>query len=364
MQADSTLHQRLRYDSVLESIQHAIMRAHRRRSLLELNNVGIAIVLCVFTMLGWGSWANTQKASDRTGWPFPLFYWDYVIGVLLFSLVAAGTVGLAGPGAFSALDALRHGTAASIAHAAISGILFNLANLLLVVAIDAAGIAIAFPLGIGLALVLGTAISYFQTPKGNPLLIGLGVLFILLAMLLSGIAHRRVEFSLGKRGSRGPVFAIIAGCLMGTFYPQLAKAIAPGSHTGVAAPGMLTPLAALLVFSFGVLASNVIVNSVLMKRHGIPYSRYFRGDVSKHFWGVLGGLIWMFALTCNILASSAAGPAISYALGQGATLIAALWGVFVWKEFSRAPSGTWRVVTMMLLSYALGLILIGSAMFA
>lgn len=326
-----------------------------------ITDIRLAIVLCLFTMLGWGSWANTQKACNSDTWPFPLFYWDVAIGVFLFSLLGAFGLQLASPTSVSMLSNLHESAAAPIAHAVASGVLFNVANLLLVIAIDATGLAIAFPLGIGLALIIGTIISYLQVPTGNPLLIGLGVLLILAAMLLSAVAHRRMGASRGMHGARGLVFAVVAGCLMGTFYPQLVKAISPGFQTGTIVPGTLIPSAALFVFSIGVLASNLIINTVFMKTQHVGYGQYCRGAAKTHLWGLLGGCIWMFAFTCNILASGVAGPAISYALGQGATLVAALWGIFVWKEFQAADARTWRVIILMLASYAFGLILIGLA---
>lgn len=313
-------------------------------------------------MLGWGSWANTQKLSDRDAWPFPLFYWDYAVGVFLFSLVIALTLGLGGE--FGAFANLAQAGRAPILHALVGGVLFNIANLLLVVAIDAAGLSVAFPVGIGLALVIGTVVNYFQTPKGNPLLIALGVAFILLAMILSARAHRKLRGKDPSMGVRGLVFAIIAGCLMGLFYPQLMRSISAGFNTGVIQPGQLSPYAALLIFSVGVLASNIFVNTIFMRANGIGYGRYFSGRAKVHLWGLLGGMIWMFALTCNVIASGVAGPAISYALGQGATLVAALWGVFVWREFRDAPAGTWPYVVLMLASYSVGLGLIGLATFS
>ena len=54
-----------------------------------VHSLPVAILFCVITMLGWGSWANTQKLAGKEKWPFQLFYWDYAIGVFLFSLVLA-----------------------------------------------------------------------------------------------------------------------------------------------------------------------------------------------------------------------------------------------------------------------------------
>ena len=332
--------------------------------MFSLANPGIAILLCVLTMIGWGSWANTQKFSERDRWPFPLFYWDYALGVFVFALCAALSLGLAGQSGITTIANFAQAARVPIFHAVASGILFNVANLLLVVAIDDAGMSVAFPIGIGLALVIGTIASYVQEPRGNPTLIAGGVFLVVLAMLFSAISYRKMQAKIAGKGVRGPLFAVIAGCLMGLFYPQLSGSISARFNTGSIAPGGLTPYTALLIFSVGVLVSNMVINTIFMRVNNIGYARYFSGGAKVHVWGLLGGVIWMGALTCNVIASGVSGPAISYALGQGATLVAALWGVFVWREFRNAPAGTWKYVAMTLLSYTLGLTLIGAATFA
>jgi glucose uptake protein len=294
-------------------------------------SLSIAILFCVITMLGWGSWANTQKLAGKEKWPFELFYWDYAIGVFLFSLLFA-TLG----GGFAILGAFA-------IPALISGTIFNLANILLVIAIDAAGMSVAFPVGIGLALVIGTVESYVEAPKGNPSLLFAGVALIVFAMIMSAAARQTV----GKNRVRGLIFSIIAGCIMGLFYPRLMRAIGPDK---------LTPYVALVFFGAGVLASNILVNSVFMKAGRLTYADYFRGSAKLHAIGILGGCIWMIALSLNVLAANVAGPAISYALGQGSTLVAAIWGVFVWRE-----KGAKLYTALMFIGYATGLILIGAA---
>jgi glucose uptake protein len=297
-----------------------------------VSSLPLAILFCVITMLGWGSWANTQKLAGKEKWPFELFYWDYAIGVFLFSLVFAAALG----GGFTVV-------AAATIPALISGAIFNLANLLLVVGIDAAGMSVAFPVGVGLALVIGTVESYVEEPKGNPSYLFAGVALIVFAMIMSGAARQTV----GKNRSRGLVFSAIAGCIMGFFYPQLMRAIGPGK---------LTPYVALVFFGAGVLASNFIVNTVFMRTGGVTYGDYFRGSAKLHLIGILGGCIWMLALCFNVIAADVAGHAISYALGQGATLIAAIWGVFIWRE-----KGNSLYTALMFIGYASGLILIGAA---
>jgi glucose uptake protein len=326
-----------------------------------VESLPVAIIFCVITMLGWGSWANTQKLAGKERWPFQLFYWDYAIGVCLFSIVFAHTLGSVGTAGMPARENLHAARWDFVIPALVSGALFNLSNILLVVGIDAAGMSVAFPVGVGLALVIGTVQSYLQTPKGNPVLLFLGIAGIVAAMLFSAAAHRRLPKSGARSPLRGLIYSAIAGCLMGLFYPQLMRAISPNFSHDPILPGMLTPYVALFVFGFGVLISNLVWNTVFMKTAHLNFADYFRGTLKLHLIGVLGGCIWMLALSFNVLASSVAGPAISYALGQGATLVAALWGVLIWREFKDAPSGTSKILGLMFASYVLGLFLIVEA---
>jgi glucose uptake protein len=326
-----------------------------------VNSLPVAIVFCVITMLGWGSWANTQKLAGKEKWPFPLFYWDYAIGVFLFSLLFAATFGSFGTASASALDNLRHIETTFVLPALLSGVLFNLSNLLLVAGIDSAGMSVAFPIGVGLALVIGTVESFLQTPKGDPALLFTGVALIVFAMIMSALAHKRLPQSGARNPLRGVVFSVVAGALMGFFYPQLMRAISPRFNSEPIVPGMLTPYVALVFFGAGVLASNFLWNTIFMRTGHLTYADYFRGSARLHSLGILGGFIWMIALSFNVIASSVAGPAVSYALGQGATLVAAIWGLFIWREFRAAPAGTNRYLGLMLAGYAIGLVLIGAA---
>ena len=308
---------------------------------MVVTSLPIAILFCVVTMLGWGSWANTQKLAGKEKWPFELFYWDYAIGVILFSILFAGALG----GGFTIV-------AAATIPALISGVIFNISNILLVVGIDAAGMSVAFPVGVGLALVIGTVESYLEAPKGNPSLLFAGVALIVFAMIMSAAAHNRLPQAGGKNRMRGLIFSVIAGCTMGLFYPQLMRAIGPDR---------LTPYVALVFFAVGVFASNFIVNTIFMKAGRVTYGDYFKGSAKLHSIGILGGCIWMVALCLNVVAAHVAGPAVSYALGQGATLIAAIWGVLIWRESQAAPKGTMLYIALMFIGYASGLILIGAA---
>ncbi len=326
-----------------------------------VNSLPVAIVFCVITMLGWGSWANTQKLAGKEKWPFQLFYWDYAIGVFLFSLVFAHTLGSFGTAGAPAKENMHAAAWGFVVPALISGVVFNLSNILLVVGIDAAGMSVAFPVGVGLALVIGTVESYLETPKGNAGLLFAGVGLIVFAMIMSALAHKRLPQSSARNPLRGVIYSAIAGALMGFFYPQLMRAISPNFNSAPILPGMLTPYVALMFFGAGVLASNVVWNTVFMRTGKLTYGDYFRGSARLHAIGILGGVIWMLALSFNVIASSVAGPAISYALGQGATLVAAIWGLFIWREFRAAPAGTNKFLVMMLAGYTVGLVLIGAA---
>jgi glucose uptake protein len=320
-----------------------------------------AIALCLITMIGWGSWANTQKLAGKEHWPFELYYWDYAIGVALAGLVFALTMGSVGSAGMGVIENLRSASSSAVMTAVESGALFNVANILLVVAIDAAGLALAFPVGVGLALVIGTVASYYQSPKGNPALLSTGVLLVVVAMIVSAVASSRVQRQRQNQTGRGVAFAFAAGCLMGFFYPHLMRSISPDFNSAPIQAGRLTPYTALLFFGVGLLLSNLIVNTWFMRSHQSTFSQYVRAKSRLHLLGILGGAIWMTALTTNVVASGVAGPAVSYALGQGATLVAALWGVFVWREFRGAPAGTRPLVATMLAGYAAGLFLIGKA---
>ena len=322
-----------------------------------IHHYGLAILFCIITMLCWGSWANTQKLAGKT-WRFELFYWDYVIGILLFSIISAFTLGSIGEQGRSFLDDLKQADTRNIISAVAGGVIFNAANILLGAAIAIAGMAVAFPVGIGLALVLGVLVNYFGAEKGNPFLIFTGVVLVAVAIILNAIAFKRASANSQKVSTKGIMISLLAGLLMSFFYRFVASAMDLQNFENPE-PGKMTPYTAVFIFSTGILVSNFLFNTILMKRplEGAPtsYAEYFRGRFSTHMVGVLGGLIWGMGNSFNLIAAGKAGPAISYGLGQGATLVAALWGVFIWKEFRNAPKGTNGLIAAMFLFFVAGL---------
>ena len=326
----------------------------------------VAVALCVITMLCWGSWANTQKLASKE-WRFQLFYWDYAIGVFLLALLLAFTLGSTGTGGRSFLADLQQADAKWLGSAFISGVIFNLSNILLVAAIDIAGMAVAFPVGVGLALCLGVITTYLSNKEGNAPMLGAGVVAIMIAILLDAIAYKRLSSGDKKTPVKGIVISIAAGLLMGFFYKYVVAAMGQiDPVTKVLEAGKLSPYTAVVLFSTGLLISNFLWNSIMMVKPftgaPVPFGDYFtKGNARLHLVGILGGMIWNTGMALSIIASTKAGGALSYGLGQGATMIGALWGVFIWKEFKGAPKGTNRLLGAMFLFYIIGLaILIAS----
>ncbi|MBA7521926.1 hypothetical protein ES705_14038 [subsurface metagenome] len=323
-----------------------------------IDNYFLSVVFCFATMLCWGSWANTQKLASKS-WGFPLFYWDYTLGIILLSLVFGLTMGSSGSSGESFLQSLAGASLNAIFLALLGGIIFNIANLLLVAAIDIAGMAIAFPVGIGVALVLGVIVNYVATPLGDPLLLFIGVALVVAAIVLDAIAYKKI--TKGSASSKGIVISLLAGVLMGFFYRFVAASMSE-DYT-IPTEGLLTPYSAVFIFSLGIFISNFLFNSFFMYKpvsgSKVTYVDYFKkGSPKLHLIGILGGSIWAVGFIFNMIAAGKAGFAISYGLGQGATLVAAIWGVFIWKEFKGAPKGTNRLIALMFLSFVIGLALI------
>lgn len=318
-----------------------------------------AVVFCVITMFCWGSWANTQKLARR-GWRFELFYWDYTIGVLLLALILGLTLGTHGAEGRPFLADIGQGSRSNVFSALLGGAIFNLANILLVAAIDIAGMSVAFPVGIGLALVLGVIVNYSANPVGNAMLLFAGVALVVLAILLDAVAYRKIPGGAAGVSTKGLILSVACGIMMGFFYRFVAASMYPEFTRPE--PGKFGPYAAVFVFAVGIFVSNFVLNTFAMKKPfvGTPvaFSDYFKGDLRTHLTGILGGIIWGVGMSFNIIASGRAGFAISYGLGQGATMVAAFWGVFIWNEFRTAPTGTSKLIVAMFGCFLAGLALI------
>ena len=322
-----------------------------------INSYSLAVIFCFITMLCWGSWANTSKVSSDK-WPFPMFYWDYSLGIILMTLIYGLTIGSIGDSGRSFITDLQQADSGSISSAFIGGVIFNLSNLILVAAIAVAGISVAFPVGVGLALVIGVIVNYIKNPEGNPVLLFTGVALVVVAIVVNALASSKVSKSKGSTSAKGILLSVMAGIIMGFFY----RFVADGMTLNFTSPeaGKMTPYSAALIFSAGVFISNFLWNTFFMYKpvegSKSSYKDYFtNGTTKQHLFGILGGMIWLTGFLFNLIASDKAGPAISYGLGQGATMVGAAWGVFVFREFKGAPPLINRYLITMFVSFFAGL---------
>ncbi len=238
-----------------------------------------------------------------------------------------------------------------------------------------AGMSVAFPVGIGLALVLGVLQLYALEQKGDPILLFVGVGLVVVAIVLDAMAYRKLPGQ-SKGGMKGLLLSVACGVLMSLFYYLVMQSLAKVDFGGgvlkdvnaanLAAgslqDGKLTAYSANVIFCLGILLSNFVFNTAIMLRPveglPVPVSAYFQGRFQDHLWGVVGGFIWAVGMSLNVIAAGVAGPAISYGLGQGATMIAAIWGVFIWQEFRQAPPGTNKLLGLMFAAFVVGLALV------
>ncbi len=315
----------------------------------------VALVMTVLSTICWGSFANTYKLTKN--YRFELYYWDYAAGIFLISVVLAFTLGSTSGGALSFLPNLHSAAPMNLLDAAVGGFIFNIANVLLIAGIEIVGLAIAFPISIGIALVEGVVLSYLIQPKGSAVLLGAGVAMAVLAVILIGKAYGALRSGDHKAPRKGIIVCVISGLLMGTFAPFVTKSMT-AAHP-------LTPYTVAVLFTFGAFLCCFIFNVYLMRKPlvggPVGFSSYRGAPASYHALGLLGGAIWGLGTVLNFVAASLVGVAISYAIGQASPMIAAVWGVFVWREFRGANSSAKAYLVGMFVCYLLALVLIARA---
>jgi glucose uptake protein len=325
----------------------------------------LAIIFCVLAMICWGSWANTQKLAAKT-WRFELYYWDKITGILLMSLIAAFTVGSLGSRGVPFLQNLRQADGSSILNAMLGGLLWNTGNLLLVAAISVAGMSVAFPIGGGIAWILGILINYVvvlmsgNSPSHRPVLLWSGVVVIIIAIYLSGKAYRQLAREQRKPSIKGILLSVFGGLFIAFFYGVLVRSLDGSLVAG--GTGNLMPFTAIFFFALGAVIGTIPLNAFFMRRpiEGRPLRMgdYFSGSLRNHVTGILGGMIWCSGMVASFLAVGAASPAIAYGLSNAAPVVAFLWGVFIWKEFKLAGKTTRIILTVMFALYLIGLAVI------
>ena len=316
---------------------------------------GTALAMTIVSTLCWGSWANTYKATRA--YRFELFYWDYVVGIVLVSLAWAFTLGSTGTSGEPFLANVSAADGSNILWALAAGVIFNVANLHLVAGIEMAGLAVAFPVAIGIALVVGVVLSYAIEPRGNPAVLAAGVGLAVVAVFFDGRAYKALARGGATTSRKSIVVCVVSGLLMGSFAPLVTRALTSGHPLG--------PYSIAVFFTLGALASCFIVNVYFMRRpligEPIDFSGFVRARPADHLLGIAGGIVWGTGTVFNFVAASFVGVAISYAIGQAAPMVAAFWGVAVWREFGGAPPRAWAYIALMFASYLAALAVIASA---
>ena len=319
------------------------------------HTLNVALIMMITSAICWGSWANTYKGVKN--YRFELFYWDYAIGIFLISLILGHTMGMTNRGPDNLIENIHSTGVSNVVYALIGGALFNLANLLLVAAIDMAGLAVAFPVSIGIALVVGVVLSYALQPKGNAGLLALGVICALIAVILDGKAYGSLAAAGRSTSRKSLITCVVSGVLMGLWAPFMTHAMTRGNPLG--------PYSAAIFLTMGALLSCFIWNIYFMKHplvgDPVSFSGFFSASTSGHLLGLLGGFIWGIGTVFNLVAASFTGVAISYAIGQSAPMVAALWGILVWKEFEGSGSRAKLYLVLMFGFYALAILLVAKA---
>jgi glucose uptake protein len=319
----------------------------------------IALLMMITSAICWGSWANTYKGVKN--YRFELFYWDYAIGIFLISLILAFTMGSSGHDSNSFVNNVQAADTSNIVSTLVGGAIFNLANLLLVAAIDMAGLAVAFPVSIGIALVVGVVLSYALQPKGNAMYLAIGVACALVAVILDGKAYGSLA-SAGRSVSRKSIVTcVISGILMGLWAPFVTRSMTHATKNGTT----LGPYSVAVFLTLGALLSCFLWNIYFMRKplvgEPVNFSGFFSGPPSGHLLGLAGGVIWGTGMVFNLVAASFTGVAISYAIGQSAPMVAALWGVLAWKEFAGSGTRAKIYLALMFVFYGLAILMVARA---
>jgi glucose uptake protein len=310
------------------------------------------LILLIAGMVGWGTWANLFKAAGGK-WRFELFYFDFAIGVLLAAMLIALTAGSLGFDGFSFADDLRLAGKRQDLFGFVAGVVFNLGNMLLLGAVSITGMAVAFPAGMGCALIVAALWNFALNPGVNPILILTGaavvagsIVFDILAFKTWSAARLKAQAQAvtGKTKRRkstlkGVFISLVGGLLLGSFAPLI--------EMGRAGENGLGPYSIGFIFAVGVVFSTFVFNLFLMnlplQGQPIEMAEYFRVKLQRHGLGILGGILWYVGLIASLVGGRVEGAArvgapIGYALAQGGIVIAALCGLFLWRELPDANS--------------------------
>jgi glucose uptake protein len=314
----------------------------------------IAFGMLMCGMICWGSWPSAEKITRN--WRTEFFHLDFSLGLFLASLLAIGIYKQSDPGA-AFLKGLLEADRSAWLWALGGGAFMNAGNLALLAGIRRVGIAVAFPISVGLSIVVGTLLTYLVNPKGNLLFLGAGVVLIFLAVITNSVAYgyRKTDGSNKHRSINDLAICVVSGTLFMCSGPMFAKAISSTKP--------LDPNGTCILYALG---SLIIAGPLLiyLTRHPIeerPFSfiAYLHGSTRNHLAGLIGGGIWGAGMLLVFLPANIVGPALALAVGQADPLVAALWGVLIWGEFRGAPASARALLASMFILYVAGLACLG-----
>jgi glucose uptake protein len=334
------------------------------------------LILLIAGMLGWGVWANTFKATGGK-WRFELFYFDFAIGVLLVATLLALTAGSLGFDGFSFADDLRLAGKRQELFGFLGGVVFNLGNMLLLAAVSLTGLAVAFPAAMGFALIVAGAWNYALNPGGNGALLIVGaavvagaIVFDVLAFKTAAAARLKAQIEAGalksrkrKTSMKGVFLGLAGGLLLGSFGPLI--------QMGRVGENGLGPYSIGFIFSIGVLFSTFVFNLFFMnlpvQGEPVDIGEYFNAKAGRHVLGALGGIVWYIGMIASLVASRVEGAAhvstsLSYGLGQSGMVIAALCGLYFWREYPGADTAVKLRLGLMFLLLLAGIGLLSAAL--
>jgi len=310
-----------------------------------------ALTLVIISMLCWGSWANLSKALPK--WRLEYFYLDFTFGALLLVTVLGATLGSVGSPGFGFFTRLSNASGSQATFAFLGGFLWNVGNVLTLVSIMIAGLAVAFPVMSVIAMLLGVGLSFWAQPIGNPAWLAAGVVVLVGAVITNASAYRRLRQSSDTRKPKGGIaLAIVAGTLVGFFPPFVARAIS--------GPAALDSYTVSFYFIVGAMVATFLAVPILLA-HPLFGGKgtlrgYGQGNLAWHALGMAGGGIWCFGTVANFVSAKLVGVAISWGIGSSASMVAALWGIFLWKEFANSGRSAKVLITVSLACYVAGVV--------
>jgi glucose uptake protein len=339
-----------------------------------------SLLLLILTLFCWGSWANSQRLVFK--WRFELFYYDFALGMAACILIAVFTLGSMNAQELTVSDNMMIAGYHKMAYGVAAGIVVNLAYMMLVAGISLSGMAVAFPLAFGIALIVTSVTNFIGNPQSsNTLLLFSGLVLVLIAVLVDIIAYRSHVDALaaGAKGgpildprtkmpvrtptaARGILISILGGIALGFFLPIVDSS--RSGDNGVGPYGLAALIGAGMFFSTLIYVPFFI--NFPVQGEPVQVRDYFKGAKKQHFWGIFGGFVWAVGLVAFLVEGAVppalqTAPALAAGLIQGAPIIAALWGLLAWREFKGSTQGVKMLMLGMTVLFLAGLALVSLA---